>query len=240
MTLLADFGNTRVKVSLWNGVSLDGIYSGPVVIEDLKDAVGGIRVEGGMWCAVHPLPPNLVQWLGTLGLVPLTHQTRIPLINSYSTPETLGMDRLAAAVGAWSLNPGHDMLVIDAGTALTVDFISADGVYRGGNIAPGIELRFKALHEHTAVLPQVSPKGLVLDLGQDTVSAIRSGVLNGIRHEVRGYIDEFARLYPSLLVFLTGGDAEFFDIKGKSSIFAVPDLVLKGLARIFDYNEKGF
>ena len=240
MTLLADFGNTRVKVSLWNGVSLDGIYSGPVVIEDLKDAVRGIRVEGGMWCAVHPLPPNLVQWLGTLGLVPLTHQTRIPLINSYSTPETLGMDRLAAAVGAWSLNPGHDMLVIDAGTALTVDFISADGVYRGGNIAPGIELRFKALHEHTAVLPQVSPKGLVLDLGQDTVSAIRSGVLNGIRHEVRGYIDEFARLYPSLLVFLTGGDAEFFDIKGKSSIFAVPDLVLKGLARIFDYNEKGF
>ena len=240
MILLLDFGNTRVKAAVYDGNSVQCIYSGPSDAASLSGAVNGKAVNGGMWCAVHPLPSDIVQWMSGIGLVPLTCSTPVPVVNAYSTPETLGMDRLAAAVGAWSMKPGHDMLVIDAGTALTVDFISADGVYHGGNIAPGIEMRFKALHEHTGALPLVSPRGVTPAFGQDTSSAIRSGVMNGIRHEVNGYIEEMSSLYPSLLVFLTGGDAEFFDIKGKSTIFAVPDLVLNGLARIVEYNEKAF
>ncbi|MBO6078711.1 MAG: type III pantothenate kinase [Bacteroidaceae bacterium] len=240
MILLLDFGNTRVKAAVYDGGAVQSIYSGPVDTASLCDAVEGKGISGGMWCSVHPLPDDIIRWMSGLGLSALTYKTPVPIVNSYSNPQTLGMDRLAAAVGAWSMNPGHDMLVIDAGTALTIDFISADGVYHGGNIAPGIELRFKALHEHTGALPLVSAQGDAPMFGYDTESAIRSGVLRGIRNEVNGYIEEMGGVYPSLLVFLTGGDAEFFDIKGKSTTFAVTELVLEGLARIVDYNEKGF
>lgn len=136
------------------------------------------------------------------------------------------------------MKPGHDLLVVDAGTAVTYDFVSADGIYKGGNIAPGIELRFKSLHEHTGALPLVGTQGDVPMFGRDTETAIRSGVINGIRKELDGYETELRSIYPSLLVFLTGGDADFFDIKAKSTIFAVPELVLHGLARIVEYNEK--
>ena len=240
MILLLDFGNTRVKAAVYDGGAVQSIYSGPVDTASLCDAVEGKGISGGMWCSVHPLPDDIIRWMSGLGLSALTYKTPVPIVNSYSNPQTLGMDRLAAAVGAWSMNPGHDMLVIDAGTALTIDFISADGVYHGGNIAPGIELRFKALHEHTGALPLVSAQGDAPMFGYDTESAIRSGVLRGVRNEVNGYIEEMGGVYPSLLVFLTGGDAEFFDIKGKSTTFAVTELVLEGLARIVDYNEKGF
>ena len=240
MILLLDFGNTRVKAAVYDGGAVQSIYSGPVDTASLCDAVEGKGISGGMWCSVHPLPDDIIRWMSGLGLSALTYKTPVPIVNSYSSPQTLGMDRLAAAVGAWSIHPGHDMLVIDAGTALTIDFISADGVYHGGNIAPGIELRFKALHEHTGALPLVSAQGDAPMFGYDTESAIRSGVLRGIRNEVNGYIEEMGGVYPSLLVFLTGGDAEFFDIKGKSTTFAVTELVLEGLARIVDYNEKGF
>ena len=239
MILLADFGNTRVKAALLIDGSLHEIYSGPARLDSLKQAVRDSTVDGGMWCSVRPLEADVCGWMESMGLVPLTWSTPIPLRNGYSTPQTLGMDRLAAAVGAWSMYPGHDMLVIDAGTAVTSDFISADGIFKGGNIAPGIGLRFKSLNEHTGALPLVTAQDDVPLMGYDTVTAIRSGVLNGIRYEIEGYIRELESLYPSLLVFLTGGDADFFDIKGKSRIFAVPDLVLRGLARIFEYNEKG-
>ena len=228
MILLADFGNTRVKAAVLENGRLRHV-----------DDMMKVDVDGGFWCSVHPLDPDIVDWMTGHGMKPLTMSTPIPLRNAYSSPETLGMDRLAAAVGAWFLNPGHDMLVVDAGTAVTYDFVSADGTYRGGNIAPGIGLRLKSLHEHTGALPLVSAQGSIPQFGNDTETAIRSGVINGIRHELEGYIAEISFISPSLLVFLTGGDAEFFDIKAKSSTFAVPDLVLLGLARIAEYNEQG-
>ena len=240
MILLVDFGNTRVKAAVKDGNGLRQIYCGLVLLEKLSKAVEGLDIEGGMWCSVHPLEPAVKDWMLSLGLSPLNASTPVPIKNDYSSPSTLGMDRLAAAVGAWSIEPGHDLLVIDAGTAITYDFISASGIYKGGNIAPGKDLRFKSLHEHTGALPLVGEYGVVPMLGNDTETAVRSGVLNGIRYEMEGYIEELGSLFPSLLVFLTGGDAEFFDIKAKRSIFAVPDLVLRGLARIVEYNERGF
>ena len=239
MTLLADFGNTRVKVAVTDGGGLRQVYCGPVILEQLKKAVDGIDVDGGMWCSVHPLDADVRDWMSGLGMSALTASTPIPIGNEYSTPSTLGMDRLAAAVGAWSVRPGCDLLIIDAGTAVTYDFVSASGSFKGGNIAPGIGLRLKALHEHTGAIPLISAQGDVPMFGTDTETAVRSGVLKGIRHEVQGYISELESIYPSLLVFLTGGDADFFDIKAKSRTFAVPDLVLLGLLRIVEYNEKG-
>ena len=228
MILLADFGNTRVKAAVLENGRL-------CHVDDLKE----VDADGGMWCSVHPLDSEIEKWMTAHGMKRLTANTPIPLTNAYSSPETLGMDRIAAAVGAWSEKPGHDLLVVDAGTAITFDFVSSEGVYQGGNIAPGIDLRLKSLHEHTGALPLVGTQGNIPMFGYNTETAIRSGVINGIRHELDGYLSELASIYPSLLVFLTGGDAEFFDIKAKSTTFAIPDLVLRGLARITEYNEKG-
>jgi len=239
MTLLLDFGNTRVKGAVLENGVLRHVYNGPVNVRSLSDAVKGTDINGGLWCSVHTLDTSVLEWLSEHGLKQFTASTPIPLSNAYSSPATLGMDRLAAAVGAWSMKPGHNLLVADAGTAITYDFVSADGVYRGGNIAPGISLRFKALHDHTGSLPMVDAAGDIPLIGSDTETAIRSGVINGVRMELDGYLKELSAVYPSVLVFLTGGDAEFFDIKAKSTTFAVPDLVLRGLARILEYNEKG-
>lgn len=228
MILLADFGNTRVKAAVLENGTLRHV-------DDMKE----VDVDGGMWCSVHPLDSGTEEWMKAHGMKRLTADTPTPLRNDYSSPRSLGMDRLAAAVGAWSMKPGHDLLVVDAGTAVTYDFVSADGVYMGGNIAPGIELRLRSLHEHTGALPLVSANGDVPLFGKDTETAIRSGVINGIRMELDGYVNQMRSIYPSVLVFLTGGDAEFFDIKGKSTTFAVPELVLRGLARIYEFNEKG-
>ena len=228
MILLADFGNTRVKAAVLENGNLRHV-----------DDIEKVDVDGGMWCSVHPLDPSVVEWMSSHGMKQLTAHTPIPLTNAYSSPETLGMDRLAAAVGAFSMQPGHDLLVVDAGTAVTYDFVSADGKYTGGNIAPGIGLRFESLHKGTGALPLVSARKDVPLFGKDTETAILCGVINGLRHELDGYIASLSSDNPSLLVFLTGGDAEFFDIKAKSRIFAVPDLVLRGLARIYKYNEEG-
>lgn len=238
MHLLLDFGNTHVKAALMQDDSMHVIYCGPASVDALVGALQGGQIEGGMWCSVHPLARELTDWMESLHLVQLTACTPIPISNDYATPHTLGMDRLAAAVGAWSIKPGHDLLIIDAGTAITYDFVSSRGEYKGGNITPGIDLRFKALHEFTGALPLVGAEGRTPMFGNDTQSAIRCGVLNGINNELDGYVAKLTTLYPSLLIFLTGGSARYFDIKAKKATFAVPNLVLHGLAQILKHNEK--
>lgn len=238
MKLLLDFGNTCVKAAVSDGDLIRDVYCGPAVLERLQDSLSGIRIDGGMWCSVRPVPASVAEWMQEIGLVRLTHETPIPIRNSYRTPETLGMDRLAAAVGAWAMHPDGDKLVIDAGTAVTFDFVSSDGEFRGGNIAPGIGLRFKSLHEHTGALPLVGSDGDCPQFGYDTQTAIRSGVVNGIANEIAGYISHLEAQSPSLLVFLTGGDSEHFVLKGKTPIFAVHNLVFRGMACILSYNEE--
>jgi type III pantothenate kinase len=163
----------------------------------------------------------------------------LPLEINYRTPETLGSDRIAAAVGAWYEAPGRNMLVIDAGSAITIDFIGKDGKYNGGNIAPGIKMRLKALHEYTDRLPLIEKEGDTPALGYNTETAIRSGVINGICHEIDGYINEFMQKYCDVLVFLTGGDEKPLKNRIKNRIFADKYLVAKGLNRILlDYGNK--
>ena len=164
--------------------------------------------------------------------------TPLPLEINYRTPGTLGSDRLAAAVGAWNEATGRNLLVIDAGSAITIDFVSKDGKYNGGNIAPGIKMRLKALHEYTSRLPMVDKEGDTPTIGYDTETAIRSGVINGICHEIEGYINEFKQKYCDLLVFLTGGDEKPLKNRIKNCIFADKYLVAKGLNRILtDYGN---
>lgn len=238
MKLFADIGNSFMKAAVNDGNALREVYYGPAEIKPFRDALKGFTIDGGMWCTVSEIDAGLSSFLSSMNMVQLTHETPVPLKNLYSTPQTLGMDRLAAAVGAWSLKQGHDLLVIDMGTAVTFDLVTAAGEYAGGNIAPGAALRFSSLYEHTGRLPLVDADGPTPRFGLSTADSIRSGVIRGINNEINGYIVDLKEYYPSLFVFLTGGDIKFFDMNCKSGIFAVANLVLKGLACIFDYNEK--
>ncbi len=184
----------------------------------------------------------------------LDHHTPLPIQNKYRSPQSLGKDRLAAAVGASARFPGQNLLIIDAGTALTVDLVTSKQEYLGGNISPGLNMRFEALHRFTDNLPRLAPEestgtaevkitGQSPDqhgpgdlLGDDTAGAITAGVQNGIIFEVDEYINRLKIRYPDLQVIITGGDAMFFDKRLKSTIFVDSDLNLHGLDRILDYN----
>jgi len=168
----------------------------------------------------------------------LTAETPIPIRNLYQTPETLGKDRLAAVVGANSLFPDRDILVFDAGTALTIDFIDRNGNYHGGNISPGLNMRFRALHDYTQKLSLQSQTDDYTTIGTSTASAIVSGVQNGMIFEMDHYINHFVDRYPQLVTILTGGDRNFFESKIKNCIFAEPNLVLIGLENIVNFNFK--
>jgi len=166
----------------------------------------------------------------------LTAETPVPVKNLYKTPETLGKDRLAAVVGAYSLFPAQDILVIDAGTALTIDFVDREGNYHGGIISPGLNMRFRALHEYTKKLPLQSQTDDFEIIGDSTLTAIASGVQNGIIFEVDGYINHFVKNFPQLVIILTGGDRNFFVDKIKKHTFAEPNLVFLGLEKIILIN----
>ncbi len=167
-----------------------------------------------------------------------TTTTKLPISIRYKTPNTLGCDRIAAVVGAQIENSEGMSMVIDAGTAVTYDVLEDGLHFVGGNISPGLRIRFKALHEFTGKLPLIDSQGEVLDYGNTTETAIRSGVVFGFISEIKTYIEKIKKQAPKSKVFLTGGDAEyiasFFD---KNEVVLDKMLVLKGLNRILEYND---
>ena len=185
--------------------------------------------------------PALTEELSKLEcpVIRFSNKLQLPLEIKYRTPHTLGTDRLAAAIGAWNEAPGRNIVVIDAGSAITVDFIDRNGNYLGGNIAPGIKMRLRALHEYTSLLPMIEKEGDTPAIGYDTETAIRSGVINGICHEIDGYINDFKQKFSDVFVFLTGGDEKTLKNRIKNCIFADKYLVAKGLNRILkDYGNE--
>lgn len=167
----------------------------------------------------------------------MTSLTPVPIGNDYLSPATLGVDRLAAAVGAVDVLGYRDCLIVDFGTAITIDLVE-NGVFRGGNISPGVRTRFRALHDYTSRLPQYEATDEILSLGRTTQQAIEQGVMEGITHEIEGYIRAFSLKNDKLTLIFTGGDANFFVKRIKNAIFAKCDLVLCGLNRILEYNAK--
>ena len=192
----------------------------------------------GIFSSVINTDDNLIAYLKEKlqYFVFLDETVPLPITVQYKTPHTLGRDRLAAAVGANYLQPGKDLLVIDAGTAITYELIEASGTYVGGNISPGMTTRFRALNHFTKKLPLVSESEHVPLVGTNTETAIQAGVVNGIVCEMDGYIEMLRLKYPNLLVFLTGGHSFYFERRLKNSIFADINLVLTGLNRILEYN----
>lgn len=171
------------------------------------------------------------------GSILLNHNTPLPLFNKYKSPKTLGMDRLALAVGASNTFPDNDVLVIDAGTCITFDFVNAQKEYLGGSISPGIRMRLTALHHQTNQLPLIDSISSTALIGANTEESISSGILNGVCCEIDGIIERYTKHYPKIKIIVTGGDAKFFDKALKNTIFAAPDLLMEGLNKILQHNE---
>lgn len=239
MKLIIDIGNTIAKLVCFDGDEpLEEMKTSNETLAALPAFSNKYSFECGILGTVKEITPQAEKVLSELPfpLLRFTPETPIPITNCYRTPKTLGADRLAAAVGACSLKPGKDLLIIDAGTCITYEVIDADGNYWGGNIAPGMQMRLHALHEFTAKLPLVSAEGDVPGMGYDTETAIRSGVLRGMKYEIEGYIKSMKAKYPHLMVFLTGGDKINFDTNIKNIIVADKYIVPRGLNKILDYN----
>ena len=242
MNLIIDIGNNSAKFFLFKGEQLILHTRKSNSSFDVIDEWNRLyNIEKAIISSVIVETPELSEAISGLQcpVVRFSNSLQLPLEINYRTPHTLGSDRIAAAVGAWNEAPGRNMLVIDAGSAITIDFVGKDGKYNGGNIAPGIKMRLKALHEYTSRLPMVEKDGDTPTMGYDTETAIRSGVINGICHEIEGYINEFKQKYCDVLVFLSGGDEKPLKNRIKSCIFADKYLVAKGLNRILlDYGNE--
>lgn len=240
MNLIIDIGNTAAKLAVFEqGEIQEIVRCSNQSLEGLASLCNRYPIRKGILASVISISEEVRQQLSQLPfpILEFTYQTPIPIRNLYQTPQTLGMDRLAAVVEAFCQKPDSPALVIDAGTCITYDFLDEQGQYLGGNISPGMEMRFKALHTFTDKLPHIDASGDIPAYGNSTETAIRAGVIRGIEHEISGYIRQLQKNYPTLLVFLTGGNGFSFDTNLKSGIFADSFLVLKGLNRILEYND---
>lgn len=239
VNLIIEQGNTYSKVAIFRPDGLEASFRYKQLDRLILDELfGQYDLTQGILSSVIGIEPEIITYLkGRLRyFIVLDDKTPLPVQIGYATPSTLGHDRIAAAVGACFLQPGKDILVIDAGTAITYEVIEASGLYVGGNISPGMTTRFKSLHQFTEKLPLVAEEEEIPLIGTDTESAIQAGVVNGIVYEMIGYIEELRLKYPNLLVFLTGGHSFYFERRLKSIIFADINLVLMGLNRILEYN----
>lgn len=238
--LIIDIGNSRAKAAVICGGKLCGEYvavecSAAWLDEMLSlhsDVCQAIVSSTGMDTAW------ICEWLEVrldyvVAFSPAT--TPMPIGNDYLTPETLGADRIAAAVGAMQLYPSSDIMIVDFGTAITIDYV-IDGSFKGGNISPGMTTRFRALSDYTARLPLCSVTDDVLAYGRTTREAIEQGVMQGITHEIEGYIAVFSQKKEKNYTIFTGGDAKYFAKRIKNAIFADCEPVIYGLNTILDYN----
>lgn len=238
MNLAIDIGNTRVKACLFKGIqpfnlqiykSLKDLVQDTAFITQAQQAIIGSVVDG--------LEQDIVKLNFLIPTQLFTSQTKIPLINAYQSASTLGSDRLSASIGAYTLYPNKNVLVIDAGTCIKYNFTNQKNEYLGGAISPGILMRLKALHNYTSKLPLVeadfSYSGLI---GSNTQASILSGVLNGAAAEVEEIINQYKHQFPDIICILTGGDSEYLAKRLKNSIFVHQNLVLKGLNDILNYN----
>ena len=234
--LVIDIGNTNTKIAVFEQdelVHISHYQNQDIKIQDIlveyhitKAIISTVKKEHAGWESVLEEKIKVIYF---------STEMTTGIKNHYLTPKTLGPDRLAGVIGAAYTYPGQNSLVIDGGTCITYDFVDADLNYSGGSISPGLKMRYKALNYYTAALPVVDEDSSFDNIsGNNTLSAITSGVQNGIKYELEGFISSYKKDKNELNIILTGGDGIFFDTLLKNSIFAPyiknePYLVLKGL-----------
>lgn len=238
MNLIIDIGNTLTKISVFNNNSEKFFTRCSDANETLPDVFAKYNIKQCIISSVSGTDPSLIKFLNkqTIKTVILTPETALPLEVQYQSPKTLGMDRIALAVGATVMYPAENTLVVDTGTAITYEMITSRGVYVGGNISPGVGIRFNALNQQTANLPLIQAEKTYETIGCNTHEAILYGVMNSVLYEIDGTANAIKTLYNPLKILLTGGDAAYFESKLKNTIFVVRNLTGIGLNRILEYN----
>ena len=239
MNLIVDIGNTNVKLAVFNGddiVSFETVdYSRVVTI--LKTYLAKFDIERSISSNVGAEIKGLDTFLeNNFYHIKLSPSSKLPITLNYDTPETLGVDRIALAVASYNAAVGKNSLVVDMGSCITYDFVTGKGVFQGGAISPGMNMRFKAMHNFTESLPLVSFKDSHSIIGKNTEMSLVNGVVFGICAEIDSYIDELKREFGDISVFISGGDQAFFVNKLKNSIFADRKILLRGLNIILNYN----
>ncbi|MEQ8924420.1 MAG: type III pantothenate kinase [Fulvivirga sp.] len=233
MNLVIDFGNTTGKVGLFTNNDLAKIIR-PVVLDDIDGIFNEQEIENTI-ISSSSISTSIIRQKVYGNCLELSHNTPLPFTLKYKTPETLGLDRIAGVAGAYFQFPDENCLVVDIGTCITYDVL-VDGQYLGGAISPGLAMRFKALNTFTANLPLIENEDSKELVGDSTKNSILSGVVNGMTAEMDGLIAKYNHKFGTLKVLICGGDYIFFENKLKASIFAAPELVLKGLNGILQYN----
>ncbi|MCH8903298.1 MAG: type III pantothenate kinase [Bacteroidetes bacterium] len=246
MKLVIDIGNSKAKLALFDSTALVSRRSiTKLSVAGIKKFVGKKKVERVLLASVKEINSSIVSYLkNNYHVIIFSSKTDLPVKNKYKTPATLGYDRIASVVAAVNIYPGTNALVIDMGSCITYNFINSRKEYLGGSISPGLDMRFKAMHNFTDKLPlvKISPgshkartfAGKII--GSSTKESMEQGVLAGIIGELNSVIGQYGKKYKGLKVIITGGDAALFESNIKSKIFAVPNLVLQGLNIILDHN----
>ena len=238
-TLCLDFGNTRMKC----GVFVDGEFQEEQILEnDHEDTIRALldRYQPSrtiLSSVIHHNPRMEELLRATTHFHKLDHHSKVPVTTPVGKPETIGADRLALVVAAVTLFPGKNNLVIGLGSAITYNYINKDKEFIGGGISPGMEMRFRSLHEYTAKLPLVKADWNFPLAGYDTRTNILSGVILGMAKEIDGIVDAYQEKYDNFNVLMSGGDSTYFTRHLKSKIFADPYLIYKGLYAISEFNQ---
>lgn len=242
LKLCIDWGNSLVKIALFDQndkITERYVLTADEVISHLHNEIVPRRTfSGAIISSVTNQHEELVAALKeiTPNVVVLNSKTPLPILNAYSSSETLGADRIALACAAHAAYPDKNNLVVCIGTCITYNFIGKNRTFRGGAISPGVQMRLTAMHEHTEKLPAVKAEGDLMLIGYDTETGMRSGALYGTTAEIEGIIALYEAQFPDFNAILTGGDAAMFAGKLKSKIFADPDILLKGLNQILNHN----
>lgn len=238
MNLIIDIGNTSTKLAVFKGTKkISSVRINDLSCEEFEKTLNDKNLKKVIISSVKRLPHFVTDLL--VSHIPLihilSHNSKLPFTIDYETPDTLGTDRLAGVAGAYNMFPGEDILIIDAGTAITYDFLIGT-TYKGGNISPGIEIRFRALHKFTGRLPILSLTENYTSPGLNTHDAILAGVINGSIYEINEYIRTFVKNHKNSKIILAGGDSEFLKDKLIHKVTFIPEIVIDGLNYILEYN----
>lgn len=239
MFLCIDYGNTNVKVSVYDGDKEVYYFKAEdLPIPKVQWIVNQYNITKSILSSTRDLTDDYIQQIKKLThLITVTESTLLPITNGYSTPKTLGKDRIAAVTGAHSIFPDKTKVVIDAGTCITIDVIDNKGHYHGGNICPGLYMRRQAMHDFADQLPLVDLMFPDDFIGKSTRTALQNGILRGTLYELQTFISLVEARFGSTQVLITGGDAKFFEEHLNFTIFASSNLVLIGLNEILKIND---
>jgi type III pantothenate kinase len=241
MNLIIDAGNTNIKLAIFKKseiIHIESVDSKIFVAAVKKIFKEFPKVRSAIVSCVGSLSKEQMNVVAVFcDLYELSHTSKVPFKNSYASPQTLGVDRLALATAAFYFNPHQNNLIIDAGTCVTYDMLNDFDEYLGGAISPGVQMRYNAMHYQTAKLPLLEKKELLDYIGNTTEKCIHSGVVNGITLEMDGVIDLYKERFKDLTVILTGGDTLFLSKRLKNTIFADSKFLLKGLNYLLEYNK---